>query len=180
MCISIVFIDPLSTAMNAAVNPTTSTPSSAFGQNQVNPANNRPDATILYSIRNPYSSLDNFFQITTVYIARAGQTTLSFFAQNSGYTTYIDDVSVNNSYGQQLLVNGGFENGTYGWQGLPYTSSCGGYWSSYENCYSSSSVVKDALSQTFSTTTGSILYISFKLRWTGSGSSIITNVTIYP
>jgi len=164
--------------MNAAVNPTTSTPSGAFGQNQVNPANNRPDATILYSIRNPYSSLDNFFQITTVYIARAGQTTLSFFAQNL-YTTHIDDVSVNNSYGQQLLVNGGFENGTYGWQGLSYTSPCP-YWSSYEHCYSSSSVVKDALSQTFSTTPGSILYISFKLRWTGGESSMITNVTIYP
>jgi hypothetical protein len=165
--------------MNAPVDPSTSTPSDAFGQNQLNPANNRPDATILYSIRNPYSNLGSFFQITTVYIARAGQTTLSFFAQNA-YTTYIDDVSVNNSYGQQLLVNGDFENGTYGWQGLSYASSCGGYWDYYGHCYSSSSVVKDALSQTFSTTPGSILYISFKLRWTGSESSMITNVTIYP
>ena len=165
--------------MNDRVDIVTSTPSNAFGQNRLSTASNKPDATILYAMRNPYSSMNEFFQVTTVYIARAGQTTLSFFIQNSIYTTYIDDVSVNSSYGQELLVNGNFENGTYGWQGLSYTSTCG-YWSYYEHCYSSSSGGNDALTQTFSTIPGNILRISFKLRWTGSGSSIVNNVTIYP
>ena len=38
----------------------------------------------------------------------------------------------------------------------------------------------DYVSQTFSTTPGNLLYISFWIGWTGSGSGVITYITITP
>jgi hypothetical protein len=156
--------------------------SDAFNQNNLGSKKNEPNVTVLYSSRDPASSLNDFYQFTSVYIARSDQTTLSFFIQNNQSSTYIDDVSVNTTYGSELIINGGFDSGTYRWKGLWSYSSCSTYkyGYSYSNCADSKYAYNSTVSQTFSTTSGSILYIGFKLRWNGYGAGIFTNVTIYP
>jgi hypothetical protein len=162
---------------------TVSSTANEFSQNEFDLTGKQSGATILYSMRNPSASLSDFYQFISVYIARDYQTTLSFFFQSSFYSTYLDDVSVNrSSYGAYpLIVNGNFENGTYGWDGVYSVERC---YSSYSSiisyCHRSSSTVGSALSQTFSTTPGTKLYISFKLRWDASGSGTAIKVTIYP
>jgi hypothetical protein len=154
-----------------------------FNQNKLGSTNSESNVTILYLSRDPGYSLSSFFQFNSVYIARSDQTTLSFFIQNNRSSTYIDDVSVNTSYGSQLIVNGGFESGNYKWQGLWSYSSCYSSYYNYgssSNCADSRYAYNNTLSQTFSTTPGSVLYISFKLRWNGYGPGIFTNITIYP
>ncbi|CAF0916657.1 unnamed protein product [Adineta steineri] len=167
----------MNSVCNSSLNRGTSTASASsnvVSQTQSSTTSERRDAT-LFSINNPYSSLDELVQFNTVYIAHSGQATLSFFTQDDYYSTYIDDISVTNSNGDQLLANGNFENGTFGWQGLSYLAT-----SSYCNnrCYGSYNKVGNTLSQTFNVAPGTVLYIGFKLRWTGSGSAIRINVTI--
>ncbi|CAF0989891.1 unnamed protein product [Adineta steineri] len=154
----------------------TSASSNVVSQTESSSTSERRDAT-LFSINNPYSSLSELVQFSTVYIAHSGQATLSFFIQDGYYSTYIDNITVTNSNGDQLLVNGNFENGTFGWQGVSYIST---YSYSYCNnrCYNSDYQVGNTLSQTFNVAQGTVLYIGFKLRWTGSGSTIRINVTI--
>ncbi len=155
-----------------------------FSQHELSSASSKSDVTILYSFRDPPYGLSEFFKFSSVYIARANQTTLSFFMQSDIGYTYLDDVSVNNSYGYQYIVNGDFSNGVYGWQGLYSYETCYSspysYSSSYSNCASSRYATNGNVSQTFNTQPGAVLYISFKLRWSGSGSGIFTKVTIYP
>jgi hypothetical protein len=177
----ITLIDSSVAATDNAKRMATSAPV-VFGQNQLDSGNKQSDATILYSSRNPTASLSSFYQFVSVYTARDYQTTLSFFFQNSVYSTYLDDVSVNSSYGYSLIKNGNFENDTDKWDGVYSVERC--YSSSYSYfisyCHRSNSKVGSVVSQTFSTTPGNILNIGFKLRWDGSGSGIATKVTIYP
>jgi hypothetical protein len=157
-------------------------PPNVFDQNELSSTSSKSDVTILYSFRDPSQSLSELFKFTSVYVARGNQTTLSFFIQNNPGTTYLDDVSVTNSYGSQLIVNGDFENNTYGWQGLYSTEYY--YRSSYPYSYGKCAVNKytlsNTVSQTFNTTPGDVLYIDFKLRWDNSGLGVFTKVTIYP
>ena len=134
----------------------------------------QPNIVILYSCRDPLYSLSDFFEFKSVYIAQNYRTTLSFLIQNNQSNTYLEDVSVNKNDGSQMIVNGDFSSGRYGWEG--FSSSYGYYHLSY---VVTSSTVNGTLSQTFSTTPGTVLYIRFKLRWYGSGPGIYTKVTIY-
>ncbi|UJR32878.1 hypothetical protein I4U23_020339 [Adineta vaga] len=159
--------------------PKTTTPEYSWNRKELSTAMPKPHYTILYSMYNPHSSLYSPVLISSIYIARAGQTTLSFgFPSGVISTIYIGNISVKNSVGQELLVNGNFTSGTYGWQGVSYISGCG-YSFDYENCFRTDFKVGDTLSQTFSTTPGTVLYITFKLRWTGSSSNDGLNATIY-
>ncbi len=171
-------IDPLTAAMNNAERLASSL-SDVFSQNDLSQISSKSDFTILYSFRDPSYGLSEFFQFTSVYIARSNQTTLSFFMQNDLGNTNLDDVSVKTSYGSQLIVNGGFDNNAYKWQGLDYVTQCySGY--SYSYCAKSKNTLNSTVSQTFNTTPGDVLNISFKLYWSGSGPGIFTKVTIYP
>jgi len=161
--------------------------SNAFNQNELSAISSKSDVTILYSFRDPSSGLREAFQFTSVYIARSNQTTLSFFIQNDLGNTKLDDVSVKTSFESELIVNGGFDNNAYGWQGLSYVTQCYlGYSSSYSyssfysNCAESGYMLNNTVSQKFNTTPGTVLKISFKLYWSASGSGIFNKVTIYP
>jgi hypothetical protein len=163
--------------------PVITSPADVFDQTELSSTSSKSDVTILYSFRDPSYDLHEFFKFTSVYIARANQTTLSFYIYNKPGQTYLDDVSVNNSYGGQLIVNGGFDSGTYGWQGLYFYSNCypsSWYSSSYSRCVTSGDAIGSTLTQTFNTTPEAVLYIGFKLRWIGCGPGIIHKVTIYP
>jgi hypothetical protein len=127
----------------------------------------------------PCSAVSTYYQVVFYYIAQAPNETITFAIQNNPATTYIDDVSVV-SNGVQLLCNGDFENGTQiCWQGANHLSGGCGINSSY--CYADPVVTSpDYVSQTFLTTPGALLNISFWTSWTGSGSGIITIVTLSP
>ena len=148
--------------------------SDVFGKNKLSSIDNEPGVTILYLSREPAYSLYDFFEFKSIYIARNYQTTLSFLIQNNKSNTYLANVSVNNTRGLEMIVNGDFSRGKYGWQG--FSSSYGYYYSTY---IVSSSTLNGSLSQTFNTSPGDVLYISFKLYWYGSGSGILTKVIIY-
>lgn len=161
----VVLIDPL---MNAIwhVERLRLSLTDTFGKKQSN-------ATILYSCRDPPYSLSDFFEIKSVYIARSYRTTLTFLIENNQSNTYLDDISVNSVDGSQMIVNGDFDSGSYGWDG--FSSSYGYYHLSY---VTTSATVNSTLSQTFSTTPGTVMYIRFKLRWDGEGPGIFTKITI--
>ncbi|CAF1575120.1 unnamed protein product, partial [Didymodactylos carnosus] len=120
-----------------------------------------------------------FFQVSVLYIAQGMNETLTFGIRNDPSYTYLDNISVL-SGGQELLTNGNFEYGTQlGWSGASHLASGSGICYSY--CYVDGIVGRlDYVSQTFQTTPGSLLYISFYIRWGGNGSGVIANVTIYP
>ncbi|CAF0915108.1 unnamed protein product [Adineta ricciae] len=137
----------------------------------------QPDHTILYSMRNPFSSLGDFVRISSFHVARAGQTTLSFNFPSDIGKIYIADVSVQTSAGKELLVNGNFNESSHGWQGVSYAPPC--YIDlEYRYCYSTAYKTADSLSQIFSTKKGSFLYITFRLRWEYLPSNDGMNVTI--
>ncbi|CAF1189861.1 unnamed protein product [Didymodactylos carnosus] len=136
----------------------------------------------IYYLSNPSFEAPLYFQVSTIYIAQAINETLTFGLRNDRGRTYIDQVSVL-SGGRELLINGNFDypsNYQYGWSQDPYNAQYGcGLCDSY--CYADSSIgIMDYVSQTFTTTPGTVLYISFYIRWISSGSGIIANVTIYP
>ncbi|CAF1113147.1 unnamed protein product [Adineta ricciae] len=137
----------------------------------------QPDHTILYSMRNPFSVLNEFVRISSFHVARAGQTTLSFNFPSDIGKIYIADVSVKTSAGLELLVNGNFTESSHGWQGVSYAASCYIDYA-YRYCYSTAYKIADSLSQTFSTKQASLLYITFRLRWDYLPSNKGMNVTI--
>jgi hypothetical protein len=121
----------------------------------------------------------SYFQVVYYYIAVGSSETLTFGIQNNPAYTEIDDVSVV-SNGAQLLCNGGFEAGTQVcWSGANHISTASPHTGSY--CYYDGVVgAPDYVSQTFSTTPGALLNISFWIQWSGSGSGVLTTVTISP
>lgn len=130
------------------------------------------------NISNPSSS-SSYFNVSWLYYAQSSSETIKFGIQNNPSYTRIDDVSV--LYGtQQLLCNGGFENGSMiCWQGANHLSYGSAHTGSY--CYNDGTVgAPDYVWQTFSTVPGALLYISFWIAWGGSGGGVYTNVTIYP
>ncbi len=138
-----------------------------------------PNTTTIFNMSNPYSAVSTYFPVVCYYIAPGSNETITFGIQNNPAWTYIDDVSVI-SNGVELLCNGGFENGTQiCWQGANHIASGCGHTGSY--CYSDAIVGSvDYVSQTFNTTPGALLNISFWTHWTGSGAGITTIVTISP
>ncbi|CAF1327799.1 unnamed protein product [Didymodactylos carnosus] len=120
-----------------------------------------------------------FFQVSVLYIAQGMNETLTFGIRNDPSVTYLDNISVL-SGGQELLTNGNFEyENQLGWSGASHLVSGSGICYSY--CYADGIVGRlDYVSQTFQTTPGSLLHVSFYIRWGGSGSGVIANVTIYP
>ena len=152
---------------------------------KINLANNEPNMTILYSIMNPAGSLPNYYQITSVYVASAYRTTLSFFMQNAPGYTYLDDVSVTDTYGRELLVNGNFESnsssfeygGAYGWVGA--SMSVGSSAHTGQRCHGEGTQAGRNVSQAFYTTPGNVLNISFWIKWSGSGSGISAKAIVY-
>ena len=137
----------------------------------------QPDHTILYSMRSPFSGLDEFARISSFHVARAGQTTLSFNFPSDIGKIYIADVSVKTSAGKELLINGNFTESSHGWRGMSYASSCYIDYM-YRYCYSTAYKTADSLSQIFSTKQGSLLYITFSVRWEYLPSDKGMNVTI--
>jgi hypothetical protein len=135
--------------------------------------------TTIYSVNTPCATTTAYFPIVYYYIAQGSNETLTFGVQNNPATTYFDDISVV-SNGVELLCNGGFENGTQiCWSGANHIQSGCGHTGTY--CYSDPVVGSlDYLSQSFLITPGALLNISFWTYWTGSGSGIITTVTITP
>lgn len=135
--------------------------------------------TTIYSLNGPSAAVSAYFPIVYNYIANGPTETIIFGLRNDPATTYISDISVT-SNGVELLCNGGFQSGTeMCWQGACHIRNGCGYSSPY--CYADAVVGSlDYISQTFSTTPGAALNISFWTYWTGSGSGVITTVTISP
>lgn len=132
----------------------------------------------LLNISNPSSS-SPYYNVSWLYYAQAYNETLTFAIQNNPSYTQIDDVSV--LYGtQQLLCNGDFEYGNMNcWQGANHLSTSNPHNGTY--CYNDGVVgAPDYVWQTFNTTPGALLYISFWIAWGGSGGGVYTNVSIYP
>ena len=143
---------------------------------------NEQNVTVLYSMVNPTASLPYYYQVTSVYVAAAYQTTLSFFIQSGPGYVYLDDVSITNNYGRELLKNGNFENTSssytsYGW--LNANINAGSDAHEGQHYHSEGTYAGRNISQTFYTTPGDILKISFWVRWTSIGSPITTKATIY-
>ncbi|CAF3885590.1 unnamed protein product, partial [Adineta steineri] len=113
-------------------------------------------------------------------VAKAYQTTLSFFIQDGPSWTYLDDVSVTNSLGQELLVNGNFENSTYsyGWVGANIDQNNNAH--TGQRCHSEGTSTGHNVSQTFYTTPEAVLNISFWIKWGGTGQTVSSKATIYP
>jgi hypothetical protein len=137
------------------------------------------NGTTIFSVNSPSSSASTYFPIVFYYIAQGSNETIKFGAQNNPASTYFDDISVM-SNGVELLCNGGFENGTQiCWQGANHLQSGSGHTGNY--CYADGIVGSvDYISQSFNTTPGALLNISFWTYWTGSGTGIVTIVTITP
>ena len=135
--------------------------------------------TTIFSVNSPCSSASTYFPIVFYYIAKSSNETITVGAQNDPATTFFDDISVM-SNGVELLCNGGFENGTQiCWQGAYHLQSGCGHTGSY--CYSDPVVGSvDYITQSFNTTLGALLNISFWTYWTGSGTGVVTIVTITP
>ena len=141
--------------------------------------------TTLWYMSNPCSAVSSYFQVSMYYYAQGSSETLTFGIVNAPAYTQIDDVSVIDvtQSSAQLLCNGGFEMGSCScWSGTCPTSTSGYHTGSY--CISNGYTSMTYMSQTFNTTVGHLLYISFYTSWSGSGSgsgsSITTSVTISP
>ncbi|CAF1189515.1 unnamed protein product [Adineta steineri] len=142
--------------------------------------NREPNMAGLFSIMNPTASLSRYYQVSTVYIAKGYQTTLSFFIQDGPSYTYLDDVSVTDSLGRQLLNNGDFENSTYssGWVGASIDQNGNAH--TGQGCHREGTSTGHNVSQMFYTIPGDILNISFWIKWGGTGQTVSSKVTIYP
>ncbi|CAF1462392.1 unnamed protein product [Didymodactylos carnosus] len=129
--------------------------------------------------RNNPSSGSSYYNVSWLYTAQSTNETITFAIQNNPSYTQIDDISV--LYGtQQLIVNGGFENASQvGGSGANHLSTSNPNTGSY--CYNDGVVGSpDYVWQTFYTTPGAVLWVSFWIAWGGSGGGVYTNVTIYP
>jgi hypothetical protein len=111
--------------------------------------------------------------------------TLTFSLRNDPLDWYLDDVSVTNSSGQQLLLNRGFELGTLAdWTYCnPNNATWSGFVSGSANphsgsyCYADGSVgAPDYLSQTFNVQPYSIYSVKF---WLSCDSDNMTFAWIY-
>ncbi|CAF1285357.1 unnamed protein product [Adineta steineri] len=143
--------------------------------------NREPNMAVLFSLMNPTASSSRYYQVSTVYIAKAYQTTLAFFIQDGPSYTHLDDVSVTNSLGRELLVNGDFENSTYysyGWVGASIDRAGNAHMG--QGCHREGSSTVHNVSQTFYTAPGDILSISFWIKWGGTGQTVSSKATIYP
>jgi hypothetical protein len=118
-------------------------------------------------------------QIATLYTAQAYRTTLSLTLWNGPGHTYLDDVSIIDYNGKELLINGNFENGTFGWTGASIHNRYP-YIQNGSSCHAADTLSEATVSQTFWTTPGSVLNISFLLQWDNYGSSIGHRVTVSP
>jgi hypothetical protein len=136
-----------------------------------------PSASLL-NISNPSSS-SPYYNVSWLYYAQGYNETITFAIQNNPSYTQIDDISVLYET-EQLLCNGGFEDGNMNcWQGANHLSTSNPYNGTY--CYNDGVVgAPDYVWQSFNTTPGALLYISFWIAWGGSGSGVYTNVSIYP
>ena len=142
--------------------------------------------TVLYSTVNPAASLPSYYQINSVYVAAAYHTTLCFFIKNGPSWTYLDDVSVTGVDGRELLINGNFENSSYtytygstqGW--INANIDVGSNAHTGQHYHKEGTSTGQNVSQTFFTTPGDILRISFWIRWSGGGASVSTKAIIYP
>jgi hypothetical protein len=133
---------------------------------------------------NPCSPQTNYTQISLSYTAQSTTETLTIAMVNVPATTYLDDFSVVDvSTSTQLLCNGGFESGVCPpcWNGTvcSYISTNNPH--SGTHSISNPATSMTYLQQTFNTTIGRQLAISFWTMWTGSASTgIITSITIQP
>src|SRR6202050_3952341 len=142
--------------------------------------------TTLLDLEN--SPAQDYTLYTYSFQAQLAQTFLTFeFRQDPAYWS-LDDVSVTNSASTQLIVNGGFEGGSYGGQDTPNSwtligqagleaggSVSTGCAHSGSYCYSDGAVGGvDGLYQSFSTTIGSTYALSFWLA--NDGGSIASAI----
>jgi hypothetical protein len=129
----------------------------------------------------------NWNQYTFNYTAPNVSTATIFFAfRNDPAYWYLDDVSVTNGSGQQLLLNGGFEQGSLvDWvycnpnnAGYPGTiTSSTSHSGSY--CYADGSVgAPDYLSQTFNVQPNHVYTVSFWLEAVGT-NMVFAWVTVF-
>ena len=134
--------------------------------------------TPLLNLLNPtYSS--SYYQVQWLYYAQAASETFRFGIQNNPSYTQIDDVSVMDG-ATELLCNGGFETGSMTcWSGANHISAGGAHTGTY--CYNDGVVsAPDYIWQTFSTTPGDLMYLSFWIAWGGSGGGLVMYITITP
>ncbi|CAF4206044.1 unnamed protein product [Adineta steineri] len=115
---------------------------------------------------------------------RTGSATLAFQLRNDPNYWYVDDVSVYDK-GVQMLVNGGFESGSFS-PGWTLTGNCGSY-STITNvtphngtyCFRDGSTgCADQISQSFTVIAGQTYVVSFWTATPGTGSGISISVTL--
>ncbi|CAF1507759.1 unnamed protein product, partial [Didymodactylos carnosus] len=143
----------------------------------------------LYNVRNPTTTASGYTCYAYKWYATSSSATLTFaLRQDPGFWS-LDDVSVYDG-GTQVLVNGGFETGSFSPWIYSYPNGHGGtygridhntysyahtgYYYYADGCYS----YTDYLSQTFATVLGDLYVISFYIFQDGGGATIIGNVTI--
>ncbi|CAM4966143.1 unnamed protein product [Rotaria socialis] len=128
---------------------------------------------LLFSTYTVNIACTSYIRVAWLYTAQSASETITIDTYNVPATTYIDDVSViDMNTSQELLTNGGFESGAVIWIGSATNditsggSSCyGGSW-----CYSDAAITPHGnISQSFSTTAGHTLSISFYISWSGTG-----------
>ena len=73
-------------------------------------------------------SCTTYFQVAWLYVAQSTTETITISIYNNPATTKLDDVSIlDTNTSQQLISNGGFENGTASWS----EDSSRLYWTSW-------------------------------------------------
>ena len=125
----------------------------------------------------------SYIRIAWLYTAQSTNQTISIATYNVPSGTQIDGISIiDTTTSQELIANGGFENGTNGWSGgaVGSIAAAGG------NCYAGSWCYSDgatgphgAITQSVSTTVGRTLSVSFYIKWGGTGT-IYNLITITP
>ena len=138
--------------------------------------------TPIFSTYHVTVACSSYFEIAWLYVAQSANETLTVSIYNSPGWTYVDDVSIiDTSTSQELISNGGFENGTASWNGtaLAWISQTGGCrtgsW-----CYYDGSSISHSIVQTVSTTIGHTLSVSLYIQWTGTGTGVYNYITINP
>ena len=124
----------------------------------------------LYYVVNPSLPMNNYTCFARTWIATGTTATLSFTFRNDPGFWSLDSIAVYHGV-NQILINGGFDNGTVGWSQTgtcesggqvyyaPSLAHSGSYYYT-DGCINST----DTLSQTFSTVIGDNYQINFWLK----------------